>query len=91
MNGKELTERGRNDKVAELQKNRTGEKMDYGKKFEAIQKASGLSVDEFVIVAGVSKRSYYYITTGENKPRTLTKRRIDELAKEYEVKDHGDK
>jgi predicted transcriptional regulator len=89
-----LTERSRDDKVLQKCKKRKGQerkKMEYGKKFEAIQKASKLSVDEFVKMAGVSKRGYYYITTGEKEPRTLTKRRIDELAKEYGVKDHGDK
>jgi predicted transcriptional regulator len=78
-------------KSARKRRGQERKKMEYGKKFEAIQKASKLSVEEFVKMAGISKRGYYYITTGEKEPRTLTKRRIDELAKEYGVKDHGDK
>jgi transcriptional regulator with XRE-family HTH domain len=65
--------------------------MDYGKKIESIRQASGLTIDKFAEVIGISQRGYYYILAGEKEPRTLTKRRIDELAKEYGVKDHGDK
>ena len=65
--------------------------MDYGKKLEAIRKASGLSIAKFVKVVGISYRGYFYLISGYSKPRTLTARRIDELAKEYGVKDHGNK
>jgi transcriptional regulator with XRE-family HTH domain len=87
-----LTERSRDDKIMqEFKKKTKGEKMEYSKKVEVIRKASGLKRDKFADVIGISLRGYYYILRGEKEPRTLTKRRIDELAKEYGVKDHGDK
>jgi transcriptional regulator with XRE-family HTH domain len=66
-------------------------KMDYREKIKAIRKASGLTVEKFVVIAGLSKRGFFYLLSGEHKPRTLTAQRIDELVKEYGVKDHGNK
>lgn len=65
--------------------------MGYGKKLEAIRKATGLTIEKFVVMVGISYRGYFYIVQGEGKPRTLTARRIDELAKEYGVKDNDHK
>jgi transcriptional regulator with XRE-family HTH domain len=74
-----------------MHKKRKEKKMEYGKKIEEIRKVSGLTVEKFVVVMEISKRSYFYILSGEQQPRPLTVRRINELAKEYGVKDHGDK